>query len=141
LCACMHAQGCTCMRVHTCDAYAHAYACVHARVPVHVKDGNRLHCCSYQRTPLLLMPRPTRWPLLCCYCCVPLCLCCPGPCNTFCIWLCCLPLYCLPLCCLLTCRPISRLEEVCNPKLVVPLGALRGGLGGFPGLACLNAIK
>jgi hypothetical protein len=47
------------------------------------------------------------------------------------MWLCCLPLCCL----LLTCCPITRLEEVCNPKLYIPLGILGGSLGSPPGLS------
>ena len=42
-------------------------------------------------------------------------------------------LCCAPLCCLLlNCCPNTRLEEVCNPKLYIPLG---GGLGAFLGLS------
>jgi hypothetical protein len=41
-------------------------------------------------------------------------------------------------CSLLICPLAVRLlglKEVCNPKLFVPLKALRGSLGGFPGLS------
>jgi len=68
--------------------------------------------------PLLLKPL-----LCCCFC-----LYCPIPRNTLCMSLCCLPLCCL----LLTCCPITRLEEVCNPKLYIFLG---DGSGGPPGLS------
>jgi hypothetical protein len=37
---------CTCMNTHV-----HAYACVRARVYVHVKDSTCLHCCSSPTPP------------------------------------------------------------------------------------------
>jgi len=104
------ARACVCTRV---CAYAHVRAC--ACEGIQGAQERASPPAAYARSQLRT---PTWLPLLCCCCCIPLCLCCPVPCNTFCMCLCHLPLCCL----LLTCCPISKLEEVCYPKMLFPLG-------------------